>query len=141
MTNKKTIKKELFCTFDQSYALEELGFTDPCLATINDINSLHLKGTRKPIYGGSQTTENVNCPLKSQVFEWFEREHKLFSEIHVDCTTYPKFCYNINKFIGNPKDLTAEEWGWEVGNYSYLFKNRHEAENECINKLIKLIKL
>lgn len=51
----------------------------------------------------------------------------------------PKWCFSISKFIGNPKDLTEKEWGWEnvpVDNW-YLYKTRKEAELACLSKLIE----
>lgn len=81
----------------------------------------------------------IGIPLKQQVFRWFREKHQLYSQVLIDCTTYPKFCYQINKFYGNPRDLTIEEWGWEMGNYSILCRTYEEAENECINQLISLI--
>lgn len=80
-------------------------------------------------------------PSHSEVFDWFEGKHKLFSEITVDKTTYPKFGFEITPFFGNPKDLASEDWGWEETECSEsLFKNRLEAESDCINQLISRVK-
>jgi hypothetical protein len=58
-----------------------------------------------------------------------------------DCTTEPKFVFTYNKFFGNPKDLTGQEWGWEnnIGQYSELYRTHEEAEQACLTKLIEIV--
>ncbi len=127
-----------FCNYDQSVKLNELGFNEPCLATINNYGWLHIKGTRRGA-GGAVCTIDVPSPLKQQVFDWFRIEHQIFASIETDCTSYPKFAIVINGFVGNPKDLTEKEWYWEKLFYSDLYRSYPEAESDCIDKLIELI--
>ena len=77
--------------------------------------------------------------LKSQVLQWFRDKHQLYGSVHTDCTTYPKFCYVVNEFFGNPKDLTEKEWGWKDGLYSMLYREYPQAEKELIDYLISKI--
>ncbi len=128
----------LFVSYDQSLSLKELGFNERCLGAYHsDSNRLmtefEMENTPKHYIG-------IKAPLKTQIFLWFETQHQLYSEILIDCTTYPKYCYKIKKFEGNPNDLTIEDWGWEIGNHSELYKSRNDVESSCIDKLIEIIR-
>lgn len=145
-----------FATYEQSLALKVLGFDEPCLANYNNLtdktrfifgktNEGCITANKVP---GTDTivisNERILAPLKSQVFEWFRKEHKLRS--------------NVMDFID---DITGIEWDYEIatigtdldesGNYIPLvdysiddetrkFKTYEEAESSCIDKLIELVK-
>jgi hypothetical protein len=83
----------------------------------------------------------VLAPTFSQAFRWFRENHQIFPEVLTDCTTEPKFVFTYNKFFGNPKDLTEQEWGWEnnIGQYSELYRTYEEAEQACLTKLIEIV--
>lgn len=81
----------------------------------------------------------VETPTYSQVFNWFREVHQIFPAIETDCTTYPKFAFKIDRFYGNPKDLTEREWYWEVGDYSDLYRSYQEAHLDLLKQLIKMI--
>lgn len=106
--------KNHFVTYHQSQALGKLGFDLPCM----------------PEY---------NLPLRSQAIQWFRDKHQLYGSVETDCTTYPKFCYVVKEFFGNPKDLTEKEWGWKDGLYSVLYREYAQAEKELIDYLISKI--
>lgn len=89
----------------------------------------------------------VCAPLFPQAFQFFRDKFQLFHEIQVDCTTYPKFCFEIREFVGNPKDLTEMEWGWNKiendfneGTVWGLYRHYREAELACLRKLIQICK-
>lgn len=76
----------------------------------------------------------------SKIFEWFGENHGLYPMIVVDQTTYPKWAFEIARFIGNPKDLSEKEWYWDSTILSsHLYRKREEAELECIQKLIEIV--
>jgi hypothetical protein len=129
--------KKHFATYNQSLALKESGFDEPCIMYIDDEEDLINDDTAEWIRA-------VKCPLKSQVFEWFRKNHKLR--------------HNVMDFID---DITGIEWDYEIatigtdldesGNYIPLidysiddetrkFKTYEEAESACIDKLIEIIK-
>ena len=147
-----------FVPYELSLKLKELGFDSPCFGYYESqdknlvINYSNIPLTeeqekRKGLYlidnRNSVIPQWAVCaPTFSQAFEWFRETHYIFSEISVDCTTYPKFCYTFNKFFGNPNDLTSKEWGWEIqiDGYSLLCRSHREAELDCLEKLIQFIK-
>ena len=52
-------------------------------------------------------------PTQTFLRKWLVENHQIFIEIQLDQTTYPKYCIEISKFIGNPRDLSEREWRWE----------------------------
>jgi hypothetical protein len=91
-------------------------------------------------YRDGYYTVIMHNPTYSQAFNWFREKHQLFPEIHTDCTTYPKYAFKIDRFYGNPKDLTEKEWYWELGNYSDLYRSHDEAQLDLLRELITMVK-
>lgn len=54
--------------------------------------------------------------------QWLREEHQIIIDIQTDCTSNPKYCYQINIFKGNPRDLAEMEWGWYF----------HKQEDWCL---------
>ena len=107
--------EKYFVTYNQSLALKELGFDEPCFGWY------HPKGNI--IY--AITTDKdciVNAPLKSQVFEWFRKQGYDTKVEKESEGLYFGFYW------------TGAAW-IIVGNGSY-----EEAESACIDKLIVILK-
>lgn len=73
----------------------------------------------------------IEClaPTYQRLVQWFREEHQIFIDSQTDCTSYPKYCFEINRFYGNPKDLTEKEWGWEEIKPKewFLYRNHFEV--------------
>ena len=132
-----------FVPYEQALELKKLGFDEPCY-------SAYIRGTRKNLSKPQVFVESidfnkdftfVSAPTFSQTFRWFREKYQIFPEVLTDCTTEPKFVFTYNKFFGNPKDLTEQEWGWEnnIGQYSELYRTHEEAEQACLIKLIEIV--
>ncbi len=81
------------------------------------------------------------APLFSQVTNWLMEKHQIFIDIQTDCTSYPKFGFQVNSFYGNPKDLTEKEWGWnhpKPDNW-FLYRTYNEALTEAVKFSLTLI--
>lgn len=122
-----------FVSYEQSLALKELGFDEPCFTHyLNKIllNNLIIKDTINSRF------DNIRCsaPLKQQAFRWFRDKHNLYSEILLDRTTHPKYCFDIHQYedFGNYEKIKNPEW--------FLYRTYEEAEDACINKLIEIVK-
>ena len=131
-----------FVTYKQALALKELGFDEPCLSvfysslvdTDEDTIKFILEYTESQYYAQKGYVNGILRPLKSQVFEWARKEHVLYHIVH-------QFEHKKN---------TTEEFLSEVsgkllmGNYDISGLSYHstyeEAENECIDKLIEIVK-
>ena len=114
-----------FVTYNQSLALKELGFDEPCFGWYHPNGYI--------IYAITKDKDSiVNAPLKSQVFEWARKEHKIHCSYGTTSDSREEVNgYCISNFIdGNRNYLHID---WEVGTYE-------EAESACIDKLIELVK-
>lgn len=83
-----------------------------------------------------------NAPTQTLLQKWLREEHQIYVDIDIDQTTAPKFCYMISRFIGNPIDLSAEEWGWENlpnGENWHLHRKWEDALEEGLFEALKLI--
>ncbi|MEY2869821.1 MAG: hypothetical protein RIR01_2323 [Bacteroidota bacterium] len=124
-----------FVNYNQALALKELGFDEPCIAFYSkQLLTFHTHGI-DPHFIFKRNTElwsSPSAPLKSQVFKWFRDKHGLYSSYG----TTNDFDEKINGYVisvfndGVRKKLHIN---WEVGTYE-------EAESECIDKLISIIK-
>jgi hypothetical protein len=126
-----------FLSYSQSLSLKELGFDEPCFGYFDCERDFQFVPNKKKFL-----ICEVSRPTFSQTFEWFRERYQIYPEILTDCTTYPKFCFTYTRFLGNPNDLTEQEWGWEnnIGEYSLLYKTYEEAESACVDKLIEIVK-
>ena len=87
-------------------------------------------------------TEYVPCPNQALLQKWLREVHQIYVDVDIDQTTYPKFCYMISRFIGNPTDLAAEEWGWQNhpnGVDWGLHRKWEDAFEEGLFEALKLI--
>jgi hypothetical protein len=125
-----------FVTYEQSLALKELGFNEKCMGYF-DVRLEHQIGNFDftEIKGYDESIAALS-PLKQQVFRWFREKYNLYSAVNVDQTTEPKFAYCISSYWHD-----ALSWGWDTIIFnSDLYYEYEEAENACIDKLIKLTK-
>ena len=118
-----------FVTYDQSLALKELGFDEPCLAIHSNANPktglYTLKKYRlKLIKQASQKDKGVKAPLKQQVFRWFREKYNINSHIEY----YPSSEDTVAYFF-----IADEDESINYGTYE-------EAEEKCIKFLIETVK-
>lgn len=145
--------KEHFLNHDQSLAVKELGFDEPCLAVYHRDGSLmsivpeFTKEQQSDKFGLINNSEclweddeesingiqEVSAPLKNQFFKWV-RENKMSDscvcryQSRDDGGIY--YYYVINHDYG-----VEETKHYKEGFYSY-----EQAEDACIDKIIELIK-
>jgi hypothetical protein len=125
-----------FAPYEQSLALKELGFDEPCLgrwliiteweAPTGEIR-LQL-GVVVECYDKNQCT----APLYQQAFRWFREKHKLYHTINMfGDWDKPQYSYLVSgRTMNNP----AHMWHFED-------KDSHEeAELACLIKLIEIVK-
>jgi hypothetical protein len=120
-----SIEKE-FVPYEEALTLKELGFDEPCFATIDQTEFVHIKGTEYPIRG-AMDYRTIDLPTFSQAFRWFREKHGLNSFVYhygkdgILDTIY--FAYNINDNL-----------------YASDFRTYEEAELACLRKLIEIVK-
>ena len=112
-----------FAPYQQSLELKELGFDEPCLATIDQTEYIHIKGTKYPIRG-AMCYMDTPCPTYSQAFRFFREKYDLFcwiEKFHKDET----YIFQIP-----PANFTKIQGHFET---------YEEAELACLEKLIEIV--
>ena len=105
-----------FVTYEQSLALKELGFDEPCLKTMLDFDITY--------------ESNIKMPLKQQAFRWFREKYKLHSYIYSD------YSWNISGGIWDLNGYKDLRYDWDSEPYATY----EEAESACLDKLIEIVK-
>ena len=67
-----------FVNYEIAKKLQELGFKNECLATIDQTEFLHIRGTPYGIRG-AMCYDTIPCPLWQQVQEWLREKH----DVHI----------------------------------------------------------
>ncbi len=134
--------EEEFIPYQQALDLKDLGFDENCLVTeskvgfsrnpSHNMEDLPIQG--QPYYWKNSEIHSDNCtlPLYQQAFKWFREKYELASHIdlldrtHLGDTYYFRL---INFTDGINSGATYEE-----------FKTYQDAQQACLEKLIKLIK-
>jgi hypothetical protein len=120
-----------FCNYNQSLALKELGYDEPCMGKYDtkqgdewllNIYSGHLNA--------QFSDKNKACiaPLVGQIFKWFRDNHS----IHGIVSYYGKSQWNIEILDYKGNELIQIE--------DNTFWSYEEAESACIDTLIELVK-
>ena len=123
-----------FVPYQQAVSLKELGFDEPSLRGYdkNDqeyLNDGYCKNSEEWLNG-----LHCSAPLYQQAFRWFREKYDLHSEILLDQTTQPKYCFEIHKYedFGNYEEIRIGEW--------FLYRTYEEAELACLVGLIEIVK-
>jgi hypothetical protein len=118
------MKDKDFAPYPEALGLKQLGFDEPCLATIDQTDFIHIKGTEYPIRG-AMIYDTIDCPTYSQAFRWFREKHGLNSFVYHygedGILDIIYFAYNINDNL-----------------YASDFRTYEEAELACLRKLIEI---
>ena len=125
--------KELFADYTTSKELEQLGFNEPCLATIDNYEAFHIKGKRKPPQACVASIDEIKCPLKSQIFDWFREKYDLMGKIEWN-KHYPNHPYQWN-FRPIWREQVLVPYG-----HSGMSKTYQEAESDLIKEMLNYIK-
>jgi hypothetical protein len=127
-----------FVTIDLALRMKQLGFNEPCFGVYP------LNGGDVILCGSTERmrpkVENILAPTWQSAFDWFGEKYQLYASVVVDQTSYPKYAYEISRFIGNPKDLTEEEWDWDDMIFSpSLYRTTIEARLYCLTELLNVV--
>ncbi len=139
--------ENLFLPYELAIKLKEKEFNEACFKFYNDFDNLdtcvNWDYPKNSFFSKNECNKKYCvAPLFSQVTNWFMEKHQIFIDIQTDCTSYPKFAFEVNQFYGNPKDLTEKEWGWnhpKPDNW-FLYRTYNEALTEAIKFSLTLIK-
>jgi hypothetical protein len=123
------MKNKEFIPYELALELKQLGFDEPCFASIDQTDFIHIKGTEYPIRG-AMIYDAINCPTYSQAFRWFRDNYNIHSYIDILKRYNGKSVY---EFVIVSDDIEEEE-------NNRRWKTYEEAEFECLKELIEIVK-
>lgn len=119
-----------FVSYEQAVALKKLGFDEHVFCTYNHSKDLIFeddgpnRNSDIDYYNDEWTI--CSAPLKQQVFKWFREKYGCYCDI---------WQYEDDLSFAFAVKIKFQRYDAEIG-----FKTYEEAENACIDKLIKLAK-
>ena len=137
-----------FVTYELALRMKSLGFNEMCFTYFMDGFIQPSLNPKDYTYFDEMSSINKNmlnylyvlAPTWQSAFDWFGDKYQLYPSIVVDQTSYPKYAFEISKFIGNPKDLTEKEWYWDDMILSpNLYRTKTEARLYCLNELLNIV--
>lgn len=137
--------KENLITFITARIAKEKGFNIPTKYYFEDITDCVFCGENKndSIFESKFDHPNIYArPTREELNTWL-RTKQIYLTVLTDCTTAPKFCFEISKFIGNPLNLAEREWSWYHHKEFewFLYRSYDEAEEEGLKESLSLIKV
>jgi hypothetical protein len=123
-----------FILYEQALALKELGFDEPCIATIDQTEYLYIKGTKKQPRG-SMMYDTIDAPLYQQAFRWFREKHNMLTNVYSNASG---FLYEYHDTIGGTHRYDSGFTG--DCEDSGTFTSFEKAELTCLKKLIEIVK-
>jgi hypothetical protein len=132
----------LFVPYEQALELKELGFDEPCFASIDNFSKTPYIPSKGGTYFNSKDygKETVACPLYQQAFHFFREKYGLMHIINpYDFTGEINYLNKrvVNDVYGDfiPHDHLVDDEGEEIKHLSY-----EDAENACLLELINICK-
>jgi hypothetical protein len=127
-----------FVPYEQSLALKELGFDEPCIGRYYYKESYPMlnpnSGETELVFEFGQyikqTEITILAPLYQQAFRWFREKYELRSYIYSD------FSWNISGGNWDLDGYVDSRYDWD----SEPFKTYEEVELDCLIKLIGIVK-
>jgi hypothetical protein len=123
-----------FCSYKISKELKELGFDEPCICGYDNEKKLRGKLAHSNGKGSridwDKHDDHLPAPLWQQAFRWFRDKHSLIAVplyIGGDYRYYDILIYD---------DTTGEEIKYD----QMLIPKYEEAELECLEQLIEIVK-
>lgn len=117
-----------FIPYEQALALKELGFDEPCFKC-KVIGQEHLDYTPTDYDDfPEQKEKEVLIPTFSQAFRWFREKYKLYC------------CIERVEYINSDEKGFQFSIFEKYSNVGEELKTYEEAELECLNKIIEIVK-
>jgi CRISPR/Cas system CMR-associated protein Cmr1 (group 7 of RAMP superfamily) len=138
--------KERLISFETANLAKQNECNIKCKNYFEDLTDCIFSGENKEdsIFDCKFDHPNIYArPTQSELQLWFREHEQIFIEINTDCTTEPKFCFSIDKFIGNPLDLSEREWSWyhHKDVIFYLYRSYEDALEEALKESFKIINI
>jgi hypothetical protein len=129
-----------FVPYEESLALKELGFDEPCLAWFSD-RSIRIVGVNGCALSSLPVNSNFNgddefvtAPLYQQAFRWFREKYEYYCHIfplQITASDKAGYRYSWEIYSHTPEWITEDRS--LLGSLTY-----EEAELACLIKLIEI---
>ena len=130
-----------FVPYEQSLALKELGFDEPCFGVLcEEIKMVRVNDEPRNWNDNVRNGETTSAPTFSQCFRWFREKYEWQHSIEPTADQH-SHQLGYNYWIWNYK--TGEEYHTMPKNRpsgDWEYKTYEEAELECLIKLIEIVK-
>lgn len=120
--------KEQFVTYEIAKKLQELGFREECLATIDQTEFLHIRGTPYGIRG-AMCYDTIPCPLWQQLEEWLRNNKYIHYVIDINFES-------VWYFVVFDLTITRNS---EILHNDLMFSTYEGAKEACIKKILERI--
>ena len=132
-----------FVPYEESLALKELGFDEPCNTCYDKLEMVASYGASVFDYKNYNTTGYmVSRPTFSQSFKWFREKYKLHYSIDYESSQHDhKWGYNYTIYNYNQVVKTNEEYIQSnpiAPAGEWVYETHEEAELACLKKLIEI---
>ena len=130
-----------FVPYEQSLALKELGFDEPCFGVLcEEIKMVRVNDELRNWNDNVRNGETTSAQTFSQCFRWFREKYEWQHSIEPTADQH-SHQLGYNYWIWNYK--TGEEYHTMPKNRpsgDWEYKTYEEAELECLIKLIEIVK-
>jgi hypothetical protein len=117
-----------FIPYQEALELKQLGFDEPCFGWFASDRTLVKEVTEK--------TDFTLAPTYSQAFRWFREKYNLNSWVTKEHKYKQPFCW----YIQDNYSKYNSDFMTDGIHYNTYFKTYEDAELECLQKLIELVK-
>jgi hypothetical protein len=121
-----------FVPYELALRMKQLGFDEPCFAYFKD-EEFQYPNPYEPFKNSEMKSWCITAPLYQQAFRFFREKYRLKGEVDTADTVWSKWSFNI--------ELKGSSYILYSGlTEKIYFKSYEEAELECLNKLIEIVK-
>jgi hypothetical protein len=119
-----------FVPYEESLALRELGFDEPCMYYVDEQNNSFIYNfqTHPDEFIEWCSVTVISTPLYQQAFRWFREKYNLYQFVHYH--SRPEYTFAVYNDI---------EMNWTL-HEKVSFNTYEEAELACLKKLIQIVK-
>jgi hypothetical protein len=128
-----------FIPYQEALELKQLGFDEPCFTyykndQLSDI--LELVKNSEMTNVNNESDDYISAPTYSQAFRWFREKYGLNSWVTKEHKYKQPFCW----YIQDNYSKYNSDFMTDGIHYNTYFKTYEDAELECLQKLIELVK-
>ena len=132
-----------FVPYELAVKLKKLGFDEPCFGywytAQEEYKKIDIQLATIDFLEGEE--DYILAPTFQQAFRWFREKHNLYSEINLDSYKEPYSLKITIKHLDETNTFVDKEYyPYSNGIGDIDNKTYEEAEQECLKKLIEIVK-